>query len=179
LGAGQFDSSPETSFESLKADLVLMENRLGAESITFGDITLSSCADTLLFITDAMAPDIMSYSYNYDLMALLDAVVDPNKGFDQQIKEEFEAKRAEYTSVREATTSASFSHIDPLVLGGAKNSHSHGSMDRMFGAVKNRSDWSSQGGTLGLKRYLDAEVSNFSKAASQAIQHDRSVTILS
>ena len=172
LGAGQFDSSPETSFETLKADLVLMENRLGAESITFGDITLSSCADTLLFITDAMAPDIMSYSYNYDLMALLDAVVDPNKGFDQQIKEEFEAKRAEYTSVREATTSASFSHIAPLVLGGAKNSHSHGSMDRMFGAVKNRSDWSSQGGTLGLKRYLDAEVSNVSKGASQAIQHD-------
>jgi len=64
LGAGQFDSSPETSFETLKADLILMENRLGAESITFGDLTLSSCADTLLFITDATAQTITALNHS-------------------------------------------------------------------------------------------------------------------
>ena len=39
-----------------------MEDRLESDSIVFGETTLSSYADTLLFVTSAMDSEVKSYN---------------------------------------------------------------------------------------------------------------------
>jgi hypothetical protein len=165
----------QLSLESMQADLILMGDRLGSDSVTFGETTLSSYADTLLFVTSAMDSETCSYGFFYDMVALMEAVVDPQTDMSTHLKNEFESQRTNYSSVMEASTSTSFFRIAPLVLSGTSSKTSalqqaHGSMDRMFGAVKNRSDWSNTGGTHGLKTFLDVEMGNVFLAAREAIK---------
>ena len=98
-----------------------MENCLGSDSVQFGEVALCSFADTLLFVTGNMQPDVMSYSYFYDLVALMDAVVDPQQSMGSHLKNEYEARRSDYTYVQEASTNASFSHITPVILSGGSS----------------------------------------------------------
>jgi len=77
---------------------------LGSDSVQFGEVTLCSFVDTLLFVTGNMQPDVMSYSSFYDLVAMMDAVVDPQQeSMSFHLKNEYEARRSDYTSVQEAS----------------------------------------------------------------------------
>ena len=153
-----------------------MEDRLGSDSIGYGETTLGSYDDTLLFVTSAMDSEVMSYSFFYDLVALIDAVTDLQTNVSAHLKNEYEAQRSDYSSVMKASTSAFFFRIAPLFLSGiiSKSSsatqQAHSSMDCMFGAVKNCSDWSNTGGTQGLKKFLDAEIGNVFHSAREAIK---------
>ena len=166
---------PSITLDTLKADLILMEDCLGSDSIVFEEMTLSSYSDTLLFVTSTMDSEVMSDSFYYYMVALMDAVMDPQKEVSAHLKNEYEAKRSDYLLVMEASTSASFFRIAPIILSGSTgrsdtNQQAHGSMDRMFGAVKTRTDWWYTGGTQGLKKFLDQEIGNVFNSAREAIR---------
>jgi len=112
------------SLEGIKADLILMKDRLGSDSIGFGETTLGSYGDTLLFVTSSMDSEVMSYSFFYDLVTLMDAATDPQTDVSVHLKNEYETQHSNYSSVMEASTTASFFRIAPLVLSGITSTDS-------------------------------------------------------
>ena len=142
----------------LEFKLALMESRVGAQTIKFGNISLQSLADAELFVNDKVPS--FSYGCFFDLVALLDSLRDTTTTEKSYLESEYNAQKTKFVSVDEASTSASFLHVAPLVFCGSSTSSDskYGSIERSLPHVKTRDHWVSLGGMEGMKRQLEEEV---------------------
>ena len=147
-----------TNMANIEFKIALLESRVGAQTLRFGPITLKSLVDTELFVND----HIPSFSYGcyFDLVALLDSLRDTTTTEKSFLESEYNAQKTKFVSVDEASTSASFLHVAPLVFcGNSSSSESkYGSIERSLPRVKSRDHWVSLGGMEGMKRQLEEEV---------------------
>mmetsp|Transcript_13543 Transcript_13543/g.19657 ORF Transcript_13543/g.19657 Transcript_13543/m.19657 type:complete len:82 (+) Transcript_13543:1524-1769(+) len=63
----------------------------------------------------------------YDFMSFLDSIQGPQQAASEILSQEYAAQRAEYQSVGEATTSASFKMITPICFAGSAKEKSDSS----------------------------------------------------
>ena len=143
---------------TLEFKIALLESRVGAQTLKFGNITLKSLVDCELFVND----HIPSFSYGcfFDLVALLDSLRDTTTTEKSFLESEYNAQKTKFVSVDEASTSASFLHVAPLVFCGSSSSSDskYGSIERSLPHVKSREHWVSLGGMEGMKRQLEEEI---------------------
>ena len=149
-----------SNMASLEFKLALLESRVGAQTLKFGSISLQSLVDTELFVND----HVPSFSYGcfFDLVALLDSLRDTTTTEKSFLESEYNAQKTKFVSVDEASTSASFLHVAPLVFCGNNSSadSKYGSIERSLPNVKSREHWVSLGGMEGMKRQLEEEVAS-------------------
>ena len=142
----------------LEFKIALLESRVGAETLRFGNITLKSLVDAELFVND----EIPSFSYGcfFDLVALLDSLRDTTTTEKSFLESEYNAQKTKFVSINEASTSASFLHVAPLVFCGNSSTtdSKYGSIERSLPHVKTREHWVSLGGMEGMKRQLEEEI---------------------
>ena len=143
---------------SIEFKLELLESRVGAETLRFGNITLKSLIDVELFVNDHVPS--CSYGCFFDMVALLDSLRDTTTTEKSFLESEYNAQKTKFVSVDEASTSASFLHVAPLVFCGNSTSSDskYGSIERSLPHVKSREHWVSLGGMEGMKRQLEEEV---------------------
>ena len=143
---------------NIEFKIALLESRVGAQTLRFGSITLKSLVDAELFIND----HVPSFSYGcfFDLVALLDSLRDTTTTEKSFLESEYNAQKTKFVSVDEASTSASFLHVAPLVFCGNSSStdSKYGSIERSLPHVKSRDHWVSLGGMEGMKRQLEEEI---------------------
>ena len=145
------------NISGIEFKLALLESRVGAQMLKFNNITLQSLVDTELFVND----HVPSFSYCFfDLVALLDSLRDTNTTEKSFLESEYNAQKTKFVSVDEASTSASFLHVAPLVFSGTSSTSDskYGSIERSLPNVKSRDHWVSLGGMEGMKRQLEEEV---------------------
>ena len=149
-----------SNMASIEFKLALLESRVGAQTLQFGTLSLKSLVDTELFVND----HVPSFSYGcfFDLVALLDSLRDTTTTEKSFLESEYNAQKTKFVSVDEASTSASFLHVAPLVFCGNSSSvdSKYGSIERSLPNVKTREHWVSLGGMEGMKRQLEEEVSS-------------------
>ena len=147
-----------TNMANIEFKIALLESRVGAQTLRFGSITLKSLVDAELFIND----HVPSFSYGcfFDLVALLDSLRDTTTTEKSFLESEYNAQKTKFVSVDEASTSASFLHVAPLVFCGNSSStdSKYGSIERSLPHVKSRDHWVSLGGMEGMKRQLEEEI---------------------
>ena len=147
-----------TDMASIEFKIALLESRVGAQTLKFGPITLKSLVDTELFVND----NVPSFSYGcfFDLVALLDSLRDTTTTEKSFLESEYNAQKTKFVSVDEASISASFLHVAPLVFCGNSSSadSKYGSIERSLPNVKTRDHWVSLGGMEGMKRQLEEEI---------------------
>ena len=147
-----------TDMANIEFKIALLESRVGAQTLRFGPITLKSLVDTELFVNDHVPS--FSYGCYFDLVALLDSLWDTSTTEKSFLESEYNAQKTKFVSVDEASTSASFLHVAPLVFCGssASSESKYGSIERSLPRVKSRDHWVSLGGMEGMKRQLEEEV---------------------
>ena len=147
-----------TDMASIEFKIALLESRVGAQTLKFGPITLKSLVDTELFVND----HVPSFSYGcfFDLVALLDSLRDTTTTEKSFLESEYNAQKTKFVSVDEASISASFLHVAPLVFCGSSSTadSKYGSIERSLPNVKTRDHWVSLGGMEGMKRQLEEEI---------------------
>ena len=147
-----------TDMANIEFKIALLESRVGAQTLKFGPITLKSLVDTELFVNDHIPS--CSYGCFFDLVALLDSLRDTTTTEKSFLESEYNAQKTKFLSVDEASISASFLHVAPLVFCGNSSSSDskYGSIERGLPNVKTRDHWVSLGGMEGMKRQLEEEI---------------------
>ena len=143
---------------SIEFKVALLESRVGAQTLRFGNITLKSLVDVELFVNDHIPS--CSYGCFVDFISLLDSLRDTTTTEKSYLESEYNAQKTKFVSVDEASTSASFLHVSPLVFCGSSTASEskYGSIERSLPQVKSRDHWVSLGGMEGMKRQLEEEV---------------------
>ena len=143
---------------SIEFKIALLESRVGAQTLRFGNITLKSLVDAELFVNDHIPS--CSYGCFVDFVSLLDSLRDTTTTEKSYLESEYNAQKTKFVSVDEASTSASFLHVAPLVFCGnnSASDSKYGSIERSLPQVKSRDHWVSLGGMEGMKRQLEEEV---------------------
>jgi hypothetical protein len=161
-GAGNQGSSTSSSSDQLaklEYQVTLIESRMGQSTLEFGNITLQSYQDTVLFTNDNIKSN--SFGCFFDLMALLNSPRDTNIDEKTFLESLHNAQKTKFLSISEVSTSTSFLHITPLCFCKASQQDVtliHGSVDKMLPLVRKRHQWSQQGGVFGIKRSLEMNI---------------------
>ena len=66
----------EGKVRAIECQIYLIKNRLGADLVKFGNVDLKSLADTYIFVKNTMPGDKMTFGYFYDMVAMLDSIMD-------------------------------------------------------------------------------------------------------
>jgi hypothetical protein len=135
-------------------EIYLLKSRLGSDSVQFGSVNLKSLADTYLFVNSEMTESNTSFGCFFDLVALMDSVMDSGTGMTEYLKNSSDSRKIDHNTVAEARTASSFNRTTPTIFTGSGNTTliQAGTIDRLFSAVKKRDCWTSVGGSQGLKR---------------------------
>jgi hypothetical protein len=146
----------------MKYQMTLMESRLGQTFLDFGNITLKSYADTVLFVRDNVKTN--SFGCFFDLVALMNSPRDTQIDEKTYLESLYNAQKTKFVSIAEVSTSTSFLHVTPTCFCSTSKQPDphviHGSIEKMLPMVKKRSQWCHQGGMFGLKRDLDRDISS-------------------
>jgi hypothetical protein len=146
----------------MKYQMTLMESRLGQTFLDFGNITLKSYADTVLFVKDNIKTN--SFGCYFDLVALMNSPRDTQIDEKTYLESLYNAQKTKFVSIAEVSTSTSFLHVTPTCFCSSSKQPDphviHGSIEKMLPMVKKRSQWCHQGGMFGLKRDLDRDISS-------------------
>ena len=182
-GAGQVGGGVSTRQEmsdlsakvrGVEGQVYLIKNRLGADLVKFGNVDLKSLADTYVWVQTTMPGDEMTYGCFFDLVALLDSLMDSDQDLDVYLKTGADSSKSLYHTTAEARTSSSFNRAAPAIFSskakGTVGVHG-GTVDRLFGAVKERTSWTRNGGSQGMKALLSRELEVQFNNVSQSIAH--------
>ena len=152
-------------------EIYLLKNRLGSDCVKFGSVNLRSLADTYIFVNTEMTEANTSFGCFFDLVALMDSVMDSGTGMSEFLKNSADSRKIDHKSVAEARTCSSFNRTTPTIFTGAGNTAliQAGTVDRLFSAVKKRDCWTSVGGSQGIKRVLEREIQISSSTILSAI----------
>lgn len=142
--------------EELKQEIILLDSRSGSDPLKCGTTELRSLAETLMFVNDHL--HTATYGDFFDLPALFDSIRPGDISSKDYVDTEHSAQKTKFLSIFEVSTAASFQRLIPVVFGGSgSNSVTSHSVSRLI-YMKKREDWTSHGGTEGLKPALDAEL---------------------
>ena len=182
-GAGQVGGGVSTRQEmsdlsakvrGVEGQVYLIKNRLGADLVKFGNVDLKSLADTYVWVQTTMPGDEMTYGCFFDMVALLDSLMDSDQDLDVYLKTGADSSKSLYHTTAEARTSSSFNRAAPAIFSakmkGTVGVHG-GTVERLFGAVKERTSWTRNGGSQGMKALLSRELEVQFNNVSQSIAH--------
>jgi hypothetical protein len=160
--------------KGVEGQIYLIKNRLGADLVKFGNVDLKSLADTYVWVQTTMPGDEMTYGCFYDLVALLDSLMDSDTDLDVYLKTGADSSKSLFHTTGEARTSSSFNRAAPAIFSnktkGTAGVHG-GTVDRLFGAVKERTLWTRNGGSQGMKALVNRELGAQFTNVSQSIVH--------
>jgi len=101
----------EASLEELKEalgkqedEIYLLKNWLGSDCVKFGSVNLRSLADTFIFVNTKMTEVNTSFGCFFDLVALMDSVMDSGTGMSEFLKKSADSRKIDHKSVAEART---------------------------------------------------------------------------
>jgi len=159
--------------KSVEGQIYLIKNRLGADLVKFGNVDLKSLADTYVRVQTTMPGDTMTFGCFYDMVALLDSLMDTDTDLDVYLKTGADSSKALYHTTAESRTSSSFNRAAPAIFSSKVTGvgiHG-GTVDRLFGAVKERTLWTLNGESQGMKANLNRELGVQFSNVSQSIVH--------
>jgi len=103
-------------------------------------------------------------------VAMLDSLMDSDTDLSVFVKIAADASKGLYKNAAESRTSCSFNRAAPAIFARKAGSELHGgTVDRLFGAVKERSLWTRNGGSQGMKSDLNRELAVIFRHVSEAI----------
>jgi len=156
--------------KAVEGQIYLIKNRLGADLVKFGNIDLKSLAATYVFMKTTMSGDKMTFGCFYDMVAMLDSLMDSDTELSVFVKMAADASKGLYKNVAESRTSCSFNHAASAIFARKAGSDLHGrTVDRLFGAVKERALWTWNGGSQGMKADLNRELAVIFQHVSEEI----------
>ena len=115
----------------------------------------------------------MTFGCFYDMVALLDSLMDTDTDLEVYLKTGADSSKALYHTTAESRTSSSFNRAAPAIFSSKVTGvgiHG-GTVDRLFGAVKERTLWTRNGGSQGMKANLNRELGVQFNNVSQSIVH--------
>jgi len=149
----------EGKVRAVEGQIYLIKNRLGADLVKFGNVDLKSLADTYIFVKTKMPGDEMTFGCFYDMVAMLDSLMDGDAELSVFVKTGADANKSMYKNAAESRTSSSCNRAAPATFSWKGGSDIHGgTVDRLFSAVKERALWTRNGGSQGMKAQLNREL---------------------
>jgi len=149
----------EGKVRAVEGKIYLIKNRLGADLVKFGNVDLKSLVDTYVFVKTKMPGDKMTFGCFYDMVAMLDSLMDSNAELSVFVKTGADASKSMYKNAAESRTKSSFNRAAHAIFSRKGGSDIHGgTMDPLFSAVKERALWTRNGGSQGMKAQLNREL---------------------
>jgi len=138
--------------------------------VKFGNVDLKSLADTYVFGKTTMPGDKMTFGCYYDMVAMLDSLMDGDTELLVFVKTAVDASKIMYKNAAESRTSSSFNQAAPAIFSQKGGSDVHGgTVDRLFSAVKECALWTRNGRSQGMKAQLNRELGVLFVHVSEAI----------
>jgi len=162
--AGEADCKKEVAdiegkVRAVEGQIYLIKYRLGADLVKFGNVDLKSLADTSVFVKTKMPGDKMTFGCFYDMVAMLDYLMDSDAKLSVFVKTGADASKSMYKNATESHTSSSFIREARVIFSRKGGSDIHGrTVDCLFSAVKERALWTRNGGSQGMKAQLNREL---------------------
>ena len=151
------------AFVNSKSRVLIGCSELGAIVEEVQESTnLKSLVDMYIFMNSEMTEDNTSFGCFFDVVALMDSVMDSTgTGMTEFLKNSADSRKIDQHSVAEARTCSLFNRTTPpTIFTGSGNTTlmQAGTVDRLFSAGKKRDCWTSVGGSQGIKRVLESEI---------------------
>jgi len=160
----------EGKVRAVEGQIYLIKNRLGADLVKFGNVDLKSLADTYVFVKTKMQGDKMTFGCFYDMVAMLDSIMDGDAEVSVFVKTAADASKKMYKNAAETRTSSFFNRAAPAIFSRKGGNDIHGgTVDRLFSAVKELALWTCNSGSQGMKAQLNRELSVLFVHASESI----------
>jgi len=162
--AGEADCKKEVAdlegkVRAVEGQIYLIKNRLGADLVKFGNVDLESLVDTYVFVKTKMPGDQMTFGCFYDMVAMLDSLMDSDAELSVSVKTGADDSKSMYKNAAESRTSSSFNQAAPAIFSRKGESDIHGgTVDRLFSTVKEHALWTRNGGSQGMKAQLNREL---------------------